>query len=289
MVEIQERAERVYQLGVTTQAVQKRKKSAIFLAAALVLAFSYIIAKDVVIPSWILVSVAFVGGICLLVVGLDKPQIVTYVLVAYLPFSKVLVGGFGGMAVAFNLTNLLMLFIFVVWMTGRFSENEPLWLKTPLNLPIIFFILMGCLSVVRGSYYGTGYIWFAFVEFKRWITPVLMYFLVLNTVKDRATIKNITVIMMVVTTVVGLMAIYDYINVGEASLDASRIGGIAEHSNSLAAFFNYYMFLPFGFFLMNKSRFKYWLLLIPFLIQFRGIMVTFSRGGYLAFAAAQGW
>ncbi len=262
----------------------KQRKFAIFLMAVMALTFSYIITKEVVVPSWIIITAALIGGIILFSIGINHPHVVTYVLVAYLPFSKVLVGGFGSLAMALNLTNLLMLFIFVAWMTGKFSGDEPLWLSTPLNLPVTLFIVLGCLSVVRGTYYGTGYAWFAVIEFKRWITPILMFFLVLNTVKDRATIKNLIVIMIVVCTIVGLMAIYDYMEVGEASLESSRIGGIAEHSNSLAAFFNYYMFLPFGFFLLNKSKWKYWLLLIPFLIQFRGVMVTFSRGGYIAFA-----
>ena len=248
------------------------------------LAFSYIITKDVVVPSWIIVLSAFLGGMILFAAGVHNPQVVTYVLVAYLPFSKILVGDFGGLAMALNLTNLLMAFIFIVWITGRYAQEEPLWLSTPLNLPIIVFMLLGCLAVARGTSYGTGYLWHAVIEFKRWLTPILMFFLVLNTVKDRATIKNLVIIMIVVTTIVGLMAIYDYIDVGDTSLEKSRIGGIAGHSNSLAAFFNYYMFLPLGFFLMNRSKFKYWLLLIPFLIQFRGIMVTFSRGGYIAFA-----
>ncbi len=248
------------------------------------LAFSFIIMKEVVIPSWILTTGIIIAGIVLFGMGINQPQIVTYVLVAYLPFSKVLAGGFGGAAMALNLTNLLMLFIFIIWMTGKFTENEPLWLSTPLNLPITLFTLLGCLSIIRGSSYDATYAWLAIIEFKRWITPILMFFLVLNTVKDRVTIKNLVMIMIIVSTIVGLMAIYDYMEVGDASLESSRIGGIAGHSNSLAAFFNYYMFLPFGFFLMNRAKPKYWLLLIPFLIQFRGIMVTFSRGGYIAFA-----
>ena len=274
----------LFQQTAVHSPVFKQKKFGIFLMSAMALAFSYIITKDIIVPSWIITVLILTGGIILFGLGINRPQIVTYVLVAYLPFSKVLPGDFGGAALALNLTNLLMIFILLVWMTGKYSENEPLWVASPLNVPILLFTIMASVSIVRGSYYGTGYLWISIIEFKRWITPILMYFLVLNTVKDRLTIRNLVIIMIVVSTIVGLMAIYDYLEVGEASLESSRIGGIAGHSNSLAAFFNYYMFLPFGFFLMNKSKYKYWLLLIPFLIQFRGIMVTFSRGGYIAFA-----
>ncbi len=265
----------------------KPKRTAVILMGLMALAFSYIIMKEVVLPPMFLIIGALIGGIVLLGMGMNRPEVVTYVLVAYLPFSKVLAGSFGGFATAFNLTNLLMAFIFIVWMTGRYSKEEPPWLSTPLNFPILLFMVLGAISVVRGSYYGTGYFWPAFTEFKRWTTPILLFFLVLNTVKERDTIKNIVVVIMIVTMIVALMAIYDYLNVGpNTSLENSRVGGISGHSNTLAAFFNYYMFLFFGFFLMNMGQFRSWLLLIPFLTCFRGIMVTFSRGGYVSFGFA---
>src|SRR3989338_3840081 len=89
---------------------------------------------------------------------------------------------------------------------------------------------------------------------------------------------------MVVMVLVALMAIRDYLNAGDSSLEKSRVGGIAEQPNMLVAFFCYYMFLFLGFFLVYYRKPKAWLLLIPFALCFRGIMVTFSRGAYLAFA-----
>ncbi len=265
--------------------MEKQNRTASIFMGLMTLAFAYIIIKDVELPPLVLISALVLGGFSLLCVGMNRPEIVTYVLVAYLPFSKVLVGDFGGWATAFNLTNLLMGFILIVWLSGRSANEDAFWTSASVNFPIFLFTALGFLSVVRGSNYGSDQFWFAFTEFKRWFTPILMYFLVLNTVKDRTTIRHIVTIIMIASTVVGLMAIYDYIEVGDTSLEQARIGGIATHSNSLAAFFNYYIFLPFGFFLMNSKRSKFWLLLIPFLIQFRGIMVTFSRGGYIAFAA----
>ena len=216
---------------------------------------------------------------------LSQPEIVTYMLVAYLPFSEQLAGDFGGLATAFNLTNILMFFLIIVWLTGRYALDEPIWLPSSLNTPVILFLLIGMVAVIRGNYYESGRLWTAIILYKRWITPYIIYFLVLNTVKKRETIKHIVFIICLATTLAALMAIYDYIEIGNvSSIEKSRVGGIVDQPNMLAAFFNYYMFLPFGFFLMNIRKPRYWLLLIPFLIQFRGIMVTFSRGGYMAFA-----
>ena len=263
----------------------KKNPGAYILMAMLAGFFGYIVTKEVQLPPAILIIGFLVGGAVLFVKGMSQPEIVTYVMVAYLPFSKVLAGDFGGFTQALNATNLLVGFILITWISGRYAQGEPLWTSSPLNGIIGIFILMAVIALFRGSYYETGYLWLAFIELKRWITPIFLFFLVLNTVKERWMIKNIVITMVIVCTLVGLMAIYDYMEVGDVgSLEKSRIGGISEHSNSLAAFFNYYIFLPFGFFLMNRRKPKYWLLLVPFLIQFRGIMVTFSRGGYISFA-----
>lgn len=269
---------------MTEQNKPQQSKGSIVFMGIVALLFSYIVTKDVALPPVVLYGGFMVGGILLFFKGLSKPEVVTYVLVAYLPFSRILVGDFGGLATAFNLTNLLMGFIIVVWLTGKYSEGEPLWLKTNLNFPIILFMFAGFVALARGHYLA-GHMLYAIIEYKRWITPIFLYFLVLNTVKDRWMIQNVITLMVIVITIVGLMAIYDYIEVGTVSrLEKARIGGISEQPNQLAAFFCYYMFIPFAFFLRNMHKPKYWLLLVPFLICFRGIMVTFSRGGYLAFA-----
>jgi O-antigen ligase len=263
---------------------QPLDKGVLMLMGAVACLLTYLVIKEVQLPKMVIILGSIAGSVWLLTQGLSKPELVTYALVAYVPFSKQLNGDFGGAAMALNFTNLLMGYIMLVWFTGRFSKGEPMWISSALNIPIFIFLVIGAVSIVRGSYY-TGYMHYALVGYKRWITPIFLYFLVLNTVKDRRTIQHVIAIIMIVTTLVGLMAIYDYFDLGHvSSLEKSRIGGIADQPNMLAAFFNYYMFLPLGFFLMNMNKGKYWLLLIPFLICFRGIMVTFSRGGYLAFA-----
>jgi O-antigen ligase len=89
-----------------------------------------------------------------------------------------------------------------------------------------------------------------------------------------------------VLVIVSLMAIRDYTYVDDSDLEKARVGGIADHSNTLAAFFVYYMFLFYGFVLtfFKKNKKVVWLL-VPLMLCFRGIMVTFSRGAYLGFAA----
>lgn len=271
--------------AVSKEAPQAQSKNAYLLMSLVVCFFAFIMIKEVTIPKMLIVLMSVVAALYLLGRGMSNPEIVTYALVAYLPFSRQFAGDFGGLATAFNFTNVLMVFIMFVWITGKYSDGEPLWVSTSLNVWIFVFMGLGLISVFRGSYFGPDFLWTAVIAYKRWITPVFFFFLAINTIKDRNMIRNVVIIIIVAVTVVALMAIWDYIDQGnKGSIEKSRIGGIAEQPNQLAAFFCYYMFLPFGFFLTNMSRFKYWGLLAVFLACFRGVMVTFSRGGYIAFA-----
>ena len=90
---------------------------------------------------------------------------------------------------------------------------------------------------------------------KRWLTPIFFYFLTFWVVRERKTLNTVIVLIMVAVTMVGMMAVWDYMQVGpNTSLEHSRIGAITDNPNTLGAFFNYYMFLLVGFFLVYPKK-----------------------------------
>src|SRR3989338_5322673 len=249
--------------------------------------FGVLVMKEVSLPAPVVLAFGILCLFALLAVGLQSPQIPLYVLVAYLPFSKVRVGDFGTQATALNLTNILCLWLFAAHVLRQMAKNQPIFAPTPLNRMVIAFALLGAAALLRAGWaYGSWYIWDSVTSLKRWLTPMLLYFLTLWVVRDKRTVKTTAVLIMVATATVALMAIRDYSYVAESNFEKSRIGGTMGHSNTLAAFFVYYMFLFLGFIFTYPRKGRVWWLLAPFLACFRGIMVTFSRGGYLAFAVA---
>ncbi len=258
----------------------------IWLIGAIICFFAYIVTKEVSLPKEVLVMIGGLGFLSLFMVGLQSPLVPFYVLVAYVPFSRVMVGHMGVDATAFNTTNFLMVWVFFGYILQRMSKRQPFFGGAPLNKLVWLFCLLGAASLLRaGMSYGSWYFVESILPLKRWMTPMLLYFLTLWVVREKRPLKTVVVIMMVVVTVVALMAIRDYMNASGGSLEKSRVGAIAENPNTLGAFFNYYMFLFMGFFLVySKKQLRVWLLLIPLLLCFRGIMVTFSRGAYLGFA-----
>ncbi len=250
-------------------------------------ALAWIIRKEVQLPSALIVGVGGAALVGLLVSALRKPEVCLYAMAAYLPFNRVLVGDFGTQATGLNLTNILMGFVSLGWFLRASRSRERLFQRTALNGWILLFAVLGMVSVVRGSLLWTGqsFNMNIFIQLKRWLTPMWLFFIGANIVKARDTIKRLMIIMSLTVIVIAAMAVRDYTYVSGASLEHARIEGVLGHPNALGAFFAYYMFLMAGVFLERSKRFAAWLLLAPLALVFRGIMVTFSRGAYLACAA----
>ncbi|PIW64125.1 MAG: hypothetical protein COW13_01215 [Candidatus Omnitrophica bacterium CG12_big_fil_rev_8_21_14_0_65_50_5] len=83
-----------------------------------------------------------------------------------------------------------------------------------------------------------------------------------------------------------LLLLREHLEIGETgSFDRSRAAGIAGEPNMTASFINLSVFLFAGLFLYFWKRPLAWAGAFASLLGFRGIMVTYSRGGYLGFAA----
>jgi len=273
---------------MSNRTVSTKSNRAGFLVGAVFIGFlAYIVHKDVALPKPVFWGGALLGGLFLFVQSLSSPVAAFSVMVCYLPFSKVLVGDFGGAFKALNLTNILMVLV-LIGMAARLGQGRRLFERNALNVPILLYALWAMLSFVKGVLFFGVYLepLEFFAEVKRWVTPLLIFYLGFNAFDKKEELKNVIKLVMVVVGLVGLMAAIDYMNVGSGtSFENSRIGGISDQPNQLAGFFVNYMFLYAGFFLVYFPMARMWLILLPMLVAFRGLMVTFSRGGYLAFAA----
>jgi O-antigen ligase len=248
---------------------------------ALIGFFAMLVMREISLPP--MVAGVF-GGLSLLglfIIGLQHPTISLFVLVAYLPFSRLIIGNLGINMIAFNLTNILMGWVFVAAVLGSTARRTAPTAPIALNKLIVLFCVLGALSLIQaGETYGSWFLWANLAPFKRWLTPILLYFLTLWIVRDLRAVKTIVVIIMAAVVVAALMAIRELLLTGQ------RAGGIAEQPNILGAFFIYYMFLFAGLWLTHLRRAKAWGMLLPLWLCAKGISATASRGAFLAFPAA---
>ena len=266
---------------------EKSHQGAFVIGGIVALFFGFLVVKEVELNPMVILPAAMLGFLFLFFKSMHSPLPALYFAVCYIPFSKILVGDFGGALQALNLTNVIMIFMLIGMMAQSSRTGRPLFTSNALNFPVFLFALAALISFIRASsFFGVGGDMVSlFIQLKRWMTPLLLFYLAYNSLNDRSSIQNTVKIIMIVVTVVGLMAAWDYFNVSPGTkLENARVGGIADQPNQLAGFFVYYMFLFPAFFTLRYKSWRSWGLLLPFLICFRGIQVTFSRGGYLAFA-----
>lgn len=256
------------------------------LILGMVLLFSWLIEKNINLPSLLIISVSIVSLIALFFVGITRPEIALFILTAYLPFNRILVGDFGGFTTAVNITNAIIFIIVIGWFVKAFNGHYRLFSKNTLSSPIILFCLFCLVSLIKGSLFaGSDYFMDFIVPLKRWLTPVFLFFLAVNVIRSKEDIRKMVIIMTIAITIAGLMAIYEYLDVGpNSSLDRSRVGGICEQPNMLGGFFVSYMFIIVAFLLMHYKTIKYYLLTFPITTCIYGVLVTFSRGAYLGLA-----
>jgi O-antigen ligase len=252
------------------------------------LALGLLLRSGAEIPGVVLAGVGGLGLLGVMLWSLFRPEIALYVLAAYLPFSKLLPGDFGGFMTAFNLTNLLFLVVIVTWLFSSLARGRPPFEFHPLHLPVALYAAWGLFTFLwhaLGPDTPPGYGSERLNEMKRWLDPFLVYYLFFHGVRHGVVWRSTVTVLMTVVAVVAGLAVLDYVDVSQdASLESARIGGVMGQPNFLGAFLVYYMFLFAGHWLQSIRRPRAWLLLFPFLLCVRGVMVTFSRGTYLALA-----
>ena len=244
--------------------------------------------NEIYVPAPIIVFLGITAFFGLMFLAFSRLELVLIIFAVYIPFSREYAGDFGGVLRAFNLTNFLMVSILFGTLHKSSVKGEPIFLHTPIDFPVLIFAIMGGISLVRsGLVMGSESHAEMIIPLKQWLTPMMGYFLFLAAMKDRATAKKVAVAIMVNTALVGILTIKEGIDMGTLSTwEKSRVDGVFQHSNTLGAFFAYYSFLLAGVFLEYRRDKKYWLVLIPFFICARGMMLTISRGAIISFAFA---
>ena len=246
--------------------------------------FAVLAMKEITLPTAVIMLATLVGLTALFMVGRQSPELPFYVLIAYVPFSHILSGHRVQADRLVTPTLLLMgAIVAAQWWSQRAQEGRWSGQVTHAGKALLAFLLLAVLSFLRaGRVYGAWYLADRVAMLVHWLVPIAGFFLTLWVVRDARVLKTVLALIMVAVVVVALMALREYLTRAGDSFDQSRVRGIADHPNVLAAFFVSYMFVFLGGFLVQPRRWVGGVLVLPFLLCVRGVMVTFSRGAYLA-------
>ena len=103
--------------------------------------------------------------------------------------------------------HLITLFMLTFWLIKMTALGKFRLAKTPLDLPILLFLGIAVITTLTSIY---PYV--SKVELYKIINYVLLYYLVVNNIKDKAQIKRIVILVVIVGTSLAIYGLYNYFN-----------------------------------------------------------------------------
>ena len=193
-----------------------------------------------------------------------------------------------------DLNDLLLIAMIVKWALNKTFSKEPLFVKTPLNIPIILLAIWTYFSVWNGaSYIGAPPPITPnnplFVMWKNYMIAPILFLIIVNNVKDEKT-RKIIVLIMVFSILVLDRNFYNIIRYKDTSHYSSSLTYIGRGSslsgNGLAVFLAQYVIILVVLFLSDRNKWRKILYIGASALSYYCILFLFSRSGYLAAAAS---
>jgi putative inorganic carbon (HCO3(-)) transporter len=148
---------------------------------------------------------------------------------------------------------------------------------------VLLLLLIGLLSVPQAL--DAGKAWDGFVEF---LKVVLIFIVMINVIRTEKRLKRLWVLVLIATCILSINAVNDY-RLGRLELHGERIkgsiGGLFDNPNDLALHLVTVLPIALSFFFTSRNPLTKILSIITAALILGGIVVTFSRGGFLALVA----
>jgi hypothetical protein len=231
-------------------------------------------------------TIAVAGGIILFVVSFASTQAALYILIlATLLGPEIIVGttagGSLGRGVTLRIDDFILVIIGFSWLAKMALYKElGLFLKTPLNKPIAFYIIASLISTLIGAMMGRLDLKTGFFFVLKYFEYMVIYFMVVNHLHDKKQMHYFLWALLFTCVVVSFFGIAQIPGGGRVS--APFEGEVGE-PNTFGGYLVFMMAITIGLFLTTDSmrdRLIYggisFIAFIPFLF-------TQSRSSYLAF------
>ena len=140
-------------------------------------------------------TLAVAAGIILFMVSFTSSQAALYILIfSMLLGPEIIVGETGGASLGRGITlrvdDFILLIIGFGWLARMAIHKElGLFLKTPLNKPIAFYILASLISTLIGALMGRVDLKTGFFFVLKYFQYVIIYFMVVNHVQEKKQIQ----------------------------------------------------------------------------------------------------
>jgi hypothetical protein len=232
------------------------------------------------------IALAVLGGISIFIISFVSTEAALYILIfSMLLGPEFIVGQIGGKTamergITLRLDDFILVLIGFSWFAKSAIYKElGLFLKTPLNKPIFYYIATIALSTAFGIMFGRVQIKTGFFFVLKYIEYFIVYFMVVNNIRDRKQTRYWVMAILFTCAVVSIIGIYQ-IPAGER-VTAPFEGEIGE-PNTLAGYLLLILSIVAGLTLTMESRRNKIFLGVLTLLIIIPFLATQSRGSYLA-------
>jgi O-antigen ligase len=233
-------------------------------------------------------TIAIVAGTVIFITCFASNEIALYILIFSMLLSPEFVvgsteGASMGRGVTLRLDDFLLVIISFSWLAKMAINKElGLFLRTPLNKPIAFYILVCLVSTLLGSLFGRVDLKTGFFYVMKYFEYMIIYFMVVNHIDTKDQVRRYLWAMLITCAIVSIIGIAQ-IPSGER-VSAPFEGEMGE-PNTFGGYLFFMMAITTGLFLAStllSSQLLYGLLTLLFAIP---LLYTQSRGSYLAITA----
>jgi len=284
------RAQQIRVQKENTQLFQGFPSLASLKPSLLFLSFPAFIAFLLVIPGggWsplILYPIAIGIGLYVAASAYRTMELIAVCIVFYLPFAHQYAIN---IAPGLNGTNALILLGLFGTVVRVYSKRDG-WAKfIPGTWLVVGFGMYSALSgftILREPGGWEFLIYGELVNYKGWLDQFLIYFILLNAIRDRDMAKRMILYMAISSMVVVVATIPEMIDkMGLSSIEKSRLGGPFSQANNFGGFIAYTILPLMAIFMVYLGNIRAWLLTPYFLLAAKILITTFSRAAYLGIA-----
>jgi O-antigen ligase/Tfp pilus assembly protein PilF len=179
------------------------------------------------------------------------------------------------------MTAVLVLLACMFWILKMIDWSEIKFASTPLNFPILSFIILCLLSLIWSDNFFVS-----FKELPLFLAGPLLYVIVINNINNQRQINRILTITLTVAGLFGIYGILQYNGIDFPfwirNVGRQQVFGLFGNVN----FFAEYLIIPLpiaiSLFFTSRNKLIKVLLLISILTMGTSLILTFTRGSYLS-------
>lgn len=229
------------------------------------------------------------GGIIFFIICLASTEAALYILIFSMLLSPEFIvgtteGASLGRGVTLRLDDFVIVIIGFSWLAKMaINKQLGLFLKTPLNKPIGYYITVCLVSTLLASVFGSVDLKTGFFFVLKYFEYTLIYFMVANHLKDRRQIKFFLWALLITCIIVSIIGIAQIPEGGRVS---APFEGERGEPNTFGGYLLFMICITTGLFLTADSFWKkviYGTLIVLFSVPF---LYTQSRSSYLGIIPA---